>query len=265
MSESIACIQQLCREADSAQASSLHEQYGTDNRAGVRKALASMDRRLEKDALERVRVNGLYTFEDELRSKNGTILSVGLDEVGRGPIAGPVSIGAVVFDLDAEPVWGINDSKKLSEAKRMELSGIIKERALAYDVISISAQEIDKIGISAALRKAFSEGISSVEKQLVEMGREGQLGLVALDGNPMKLDEREVNIIKGDAKVASISAASIIAKVERDEYMSSLDAVYPEYGFASNKGYGSAAHIEAIREYGLTPEHRASFCKNFVR
>lgn len=265
MPQSTKDIQQRCKEAkDLEEAAKLHEELSEDKRAGVVKALGAMDKRLAKEEAEKIRVSRLYEYESEMRRKKGCVLSVGLDEVGRGPLAGPVAIGAVVYDSECEPVWGINDSKKLSDAKRKELSEKIKEEALAYDVIFVSAAQIDEIGIAAALRKAFIAGIESIEKQLEAMGRKEELGLVVLDGNPMHLDEREVNVIKGDAKVASISSASIIAKVARDAYMEELDGVYPSYGFAGHKGYGAPSHIEAIKEHGLCPEHRASFCKNFV-
>lgn len=258
-------IRIMCNQVETIEeAAETHFLLQDDKRAGVHNILASMDKRIAKIEAERIRVMKLYEYESGLRDAAKCSLSVGLDEVGRGPLAGPVAIGAVVYDPDSEPVWGINDSKKLSESKREELSKIIKERALAYDVIFVPAHEIDEIGIAAALRNAFTAGIVSVEQQLEALGRKGELGLVALDGNPMRLDEREVNVIKGDAKVASISSASIIAKVARDSYMVELDEKYPEYGFAGHKGYGAQSHIEAIREHGLCPEHRASFCKNFV-
>lgn len=262
---SVTEIRNLCKQATTEdEASKLRTLFGNDERAGVQASLASMSRRIAKDESERQRVLGLYEYEQELKAVAGCSLSVGLDEVGRGPLAGPVAIGAVVYDAGSEPVWGINDSKKLSEAKRKELAEQIRNSALACDVVFVPAAEIDEIGIAGALRKAFLAGIASVEQQLQEIGREKELGLVVLDGNPMHLDGREVNVVKGDAKVASISSASIIAKVARDAYMEQVDATYPEYGFSGHKGYGAASHIEAIREHGLCPEHRASFCRNFV-
>lgn len=269
MPTSITDIKTECQSAHSLEAAAqIAAKYADDPRTGVQKALLSMVNRVEKEETERKRVLGIYDFERDLRRENNAAcLSVGLDEVGRGPLAGPVAIGAVVFDMDApdfSPVFGINDSKKLSEHKREELVEAIESVALAHDVIFVPAHEIDEIGIAAALRKAFAQGIESVEGQLAAIGRTDELELVILDGNPMHLDEREVNVVKGDAKVASISAASIIAKVQRDKYMEELDEQYPQYGFAGHKGYGSAAHIAAIKEHGLCPEHRVSFCKNFV-
>lgn len=217
---------------------------------------------------------------------------LGLDEVGRGPLAGPLAIGAVVLggagvgegnvaaiaedasagrggleDASAcgagrensEYIAGLNDSKKLSAAAREEIASVVRESAVFCDVVFVSPEEIDAHGIGGALRCAFSQGI---ERAFAACAR---IDAVLLDGNPMHLHEREISVVKGDAKCASIAAASIVAKVERDALMCKLAREYPEYKWDENKGYGSAAHIEAIKKFGLTPYHRKSFCSNFTQ
>lgn len=264
--ETIKQITDLCRDASSeALVKALHERYGNDERSGVQKALAAMDKRIEKQRLERERVSLLYDFERKMRNDVGARLSVGLDEVGRGPLAGPLAIGAVVLNFDDDVIEGINDSKQVFHTKRAVVANEIMKRAIAYDVIFVDVSKIDEIGISNVLRMAFLQGIDSIEWQLAEKGYSKEdLGLVCLDGNPMRLDEREVNVVKGDAKCASIAAASIIAKEMRDALMVDMDERFPGYGFAKNKGYGSEDHINAIKENGLCELHRRSFCKNFV-
>lgn len=264
--QSIAEIKEIFLKATSDNWADISAPYRQDERTGVQKLIAATQRKLDKEAAERCRLEGMYTFEDEVRLAHGLgndALIVGLDEVGRGPLAGPVAIGAVVLDRDAR-VEGLNDSKKLSAARRDEIAANVWENALACTVQYASAQDIDEKGIAVCLRECFVRGIEEASRQLKNKGVERTIELVLLDGNPLHLDEREVNVIKGDGKSASIAAASIIAKVARDELMCELDKKYPDYGFAEHKGYGSAEHIEAIRKSGLSPVHRASFCKNFV-
>jgi ribonuclease HII len=180
---------------------------------------------------------------------------IGVDEVGRGSVAGPLTVAAVSLPL--EPlIFGLNDSKKLTAKRREELALQIQENALAIGFAHIEPHIIDRIGMSAALRSAMVQAIEACQVEP---------DLVLIDGNPMHVHAKEKNIIKGDAKVACISAASIVAKVTRDALMVEADAVYPGYGFASNKGYAAAEHIKAIQEKGLTPFHRVTFCQNFFQ
>ena len=165
----------------------------------------------------------------------------GIDEVGRGPLAGPVVAGAVILPKDCDILY-INDSKKLSAKKREELYEVIMEKAVCAKTAVVSPKVIDEINILQATYEAMRQAISM------------------LPGVPMK----QVSIIKGDAKSISIGAASIIAKVTRDAMMVEYDKIYPEYDFASNKGYGSAKHIEALKKYGPCPIHRKSFIHNFI-
>lgn len=180
----------------------------------------------------------------------------GIDEAGRGPLAGPVVVASVILPENSM-IEGINDSKKVSESKREKLYDIILQEAISYGVGIIYQDEIDEINILQATKKGLHEAVSNMEIKPNVILVDALTGIDTL-GIPYK------SIIKGDAKSYSIGAASIIAKVTRDRIMREWDKVYPEYGFAGHKGYGTAKHIEAIKKYGLTPIHRKSFCKNFV-
>ena len=235
---------------------SCREALRSDTRKGIANLIAQAERRLEKQEAELERVGSLYRFEAELAGARGARVWAGLDEVGRGPVAGPVAAGCVILDPD-DLILGLNDSKQVAPEARRLLAQEIKVRSLAWSVAFVDNVYIDSFGMVRALKKAFSEALAKVE--------EGGFScdMVLLDGNPLGFDAREVNVVKGDAKCASIAAASLIAKVARDDLMEELSLEYPVYGWDSNKGYASADHIEAIREYGLSPLHRASFCTGF--
>ena len=193
--------------------------------------------------------------ENELRKK-GFQYICGIDEAGRGPLAGPVVVASVIMPVDSM-IEGVNDSKKVSEKKREKIYEQILEEAISYGVAIIGQDEIDEINILNATKKGLTVSLQ-------ELTQKPDLILVdALNG----IDTMGIpydSVIKGDAKCYSIAAASIIAKVTRDRIMREWDKIYPEYGFEKHKGYGTAAHIAAIREYGLCPIHRRSFTKNFV-
>lgn len=227
-----------------------------DTRKGVQAALASCRRRLDAEDAERARLAQLYSCEREVA---GGRLVVGLDEVGRGPLAGPLTVGAVVLREGADPIAGLNDSKQVAEAHRPAVAEAVKASALAWAVVDIEPVRIDEEGMTACLKAAFRAAIARIEAQGVTPE------VVLLDGNPLHLDAREVNVVHGDARCASIAAASLIAKVSRDAEMVAYDQQYPGYDFASSKGYGSARHRQALAEKGLTPIHRASFCQNFLQ
>lgn len=188
---------------------------------------------------------------------------LGIDEVGRGPYAGPLVIGACVLgdwqnSEDAEWIEKLTDSKKLSAKRREELYVLIKEKALAAATGWVSSAEIDEIGLSEALRLATRRAVEQIQKTKVPFSE------IIIDGTMnfligTKLEKYVSTLKKGDFLVKEISAASILAKVERDNYMAKLDAVYPEYGFGKHVGYGTAAHQKAMEEFDLTPEHRRSF------
>lgn len=179
----------------------------------------------------------------------------GIDEVGRGPLAGPVVAGAVILPKDSHILY-LNDSKKLSAKKRDELYDVIMSEAVATGLGFIGPERIDEINILQATYEAMRQAISKLSVTPDVLLNDA----VTI---PM-VDIKQVPIIKGDAKSVSIAAASIIAKVTRDRLMEEYDKLYPEYGFASNKGYGSAAHIEALKKYGKCPIHRESFITHFV-
>lgn len=199
------------------------------------------------------RLEDLYAFERE-RYAQGSRGIVGLDEVGRGSIAGPVTVGACILP-EFLPIEFLNDSKKLTPRRREKVAEELRAAGVSYAIRSVSPQDIDAIGIAGALRRAMREALEALE---------GRFDTVLIDGNPLGVGAHEISIVKGDAKIACISAASVLAKVARDEYMSQQAELYPEYAWDSNKGYASAAHIEAIRVHGLTPLHRSTFCKNFI-
>lgn len=180
----------------------------------------------------------------------------GIDEAGRGPLAGPVVVASVILPENSM-IEGINDSKKVSESKREKLYDIILQEAISYGIGIIYQDEIDEINILQATKKGLHEAVMKMEIKPNVILVDALTGIDTI-GIPYK------SIIKGDAKSYSIGAASIIAKVTRDRIMREWDKVYPEYGFAGHKGYGTAKHIEAIKKYGLTPIHRKTFCKNFV-
>lgn len=178
----------------------------------------------------------------------------GIDEAGRGPLAGAVYAAAVILD-PARPIAGLADSKKLSEAKRDALAAQIKAQALAWGIASVSAQEIDQINILQAsllaMQRAYLQLVSDFAIEAT---------LIQVDGNKTpSFDIPCEAIVKGDSKVAEISAASILAKTARDASLLVLDATYPQYGFAQHKGYPTALHLERLTQYGITPEHRRSY------
>ncbi len=256
MAQTISDIKARLQNASRSEYEVLKHSLCGDTRKGVQTALAQTEKRLAAEDAEQKRLEGLYSYEKEL-AQGGLV--VGLDEVGRGPLAGPLTIGAVVLKKDAKPIPKLNDSKQIPENQRDEVAALVKDAALAWSIVHIQAKEIDEQGMSACLRKAFSEAVSDIEAQGVDVD------VVLLDGNPLHFDQREINIVKGDSKCASIAAASVIAKVERDQLMRDYDKQYPGYDFASSKGYGSARHRQAITEKGITPIHRVSFCGNFLQ
>lgn len=184
-----------------------------------------------------------------MREIGGTGAVAGLDEVGRGPLAGPLTCAAVVLP-DEPQIIGLDDSKKISPSRREELAVKILDIAAAVGIAHVQPNEIDACGMAASLRVCMRRALAAT-------GIEPDC--VLLDGNPLHIHPKEINIVKGDAKAACISAASIVAKVTRDKIMEGMAEEYPGYGFESNKGYGSAAHIAAIKELGPCPIHRMSF------
>lgn len=206
------------------------------------------------------RTEELRRPEIELMDK-GYSLIAGVDEVGRGPLAGPVVAAACIFDRDVDIV-GIDDSKKLSEKKREQFFEEIKDKALAYGIGEASCEVIDEINILEATKLAMKRAIDEADKMLESKGRD-RIQIVIFDAVKINdLKKEQMSVIKGDQTYFSVAAASILAKVTRDKLMKEYDKVYPEYGFASNKGYGTKAHYEGIKKAGITEIHRKSFLKN---
>ena len=214
--------------------------------------------RLERDINK---LAEMKAHEDELRTKGYKHIA-GIDEVGRGPLAGPVYAACVVLPEDWD-VPGINDSKKLSARRREKLSSIIIERAVACGIGVTGADEIDEINILEATKLAMKRAIDDCNEVLTEKD-EPVIDMLLIDAVNLDTGIPCESIIKGDEKSLSIAAASIVAKVARDNFMTEMDAVYPGYDFASNKGYGSESHIRARKEIGTCEIHRRSFIKNFI-
>ena len=223
----------------------LLEALRMDTRAAAGKIL----KRYEKQQKEIARVKAMFRYEDEARNEGLNIIA-GVDEAGRGPLAGPVSVAAVILP-EGLIIPKINDSKKLSEKVRDELYDEIMAKAVSVKQVFVDERTIDRVNILQATMNGRYEAILALEPQPDKV----LLDAVKLENLPMA----SLSLIKGDAKSASIAAASIIAKVSRDRLMDEYDKKYPEYGFAGHKGYGTGSHIEAIRKYGPCPIHRLSF------
>ncbi len=244
-------IEQL-KLASREQLAEMEREYADDPRVSLAKAFEAARKRLDAHDVEMARVEAMYEI---MREAGDDAIVVGVDEVGRGPVAGPLTVAAVV--LPNEPVIaGLDDSKKLTPARREELARTIEARSIAVGIHDVPPSEIDSRGISDSLRTAMARAIDN-------LGMEADL--VLIDGNPVHVHPAERCIVKGDSKVACISAASIVAKVHRDALMVKADSEYPGYGFSENKGYGSKGHIEAIRRLGLSDFHRKTFCTGFMQ
>lgn len=228
------------------------KRYREDGRSGVRQLLKSAERKLEALERERQRIEGLRVYEERYSEYD---FICGIDEAGRGPLAGPVVAGAVILPRGCRILY-VNDSKQLTEKRREELYDVILEKAVAYGIGYASPERIDEINILQATYEAMREAVGKLVPQP---------GILLNDAVTIPgVEIRQVPIVKGDAKSITIGAASILAKVTRDRLMAEYDKVFPEYGFAANKGYGSGLHIEALKKYGPTPIHRRSFIKNFL-
>ena len=195
----------------------------------------------------------LWEIEDGLKAQKVGVIC-GVDEAGRGPLAGPVCAAAVILPEHLE-IPGLNDSKKLSDKKRRELFPLIQEQAVAYGIAFASEKEIDELNILQATFLAMKRALAQLEGKadfaMIDGNRETDFGLPCM------------TVVKGDSRSANIAAASVLAKVTRDEYMIELAREYPQYGFEVHKGYGTKAHYAALREHGMCPAHRRSFLRKF--
>ena len=251
MTEKIGDVREKIQAAALEELPALFQQYEMDGRAGVQAALEQGKKRILAYEKEKARCQALWKYEREYADY---VHICGIDEVGRGPLAGPVVAGAVILPKDCDILY-INDSKKLSEKKREELYDVIMERAVAVGIGCSTPERIDEINILQATYEAMRQAVAQLPVQP---------DLLLNDAVTIpELSVRQRPIIKGDAKSISIGAASIMAKVTRDRLMVQYDEIYPEYGFASNKGYGAQVHIEALKKYGPCPIHRKSFITHF--
>lgn len=254
MAKSISEIKKELEEIDIEQIMVKLDEYRDDERSGVVKLISSFEKKYTKLQEEKERIQMMKTFENDYIDYEYV---GGVDEVGRGPLAGPVVAAVVILPKDCDILY-INDSKQLSEKKREELYDIIVEKAVDFGVGIVGWEEIDELNILQATYKAMRIAISHLQNPPQVLLNDA-VTIPGVDENII-----QVPIIKGDAKSVSIAAASIVAKVTRDRMMVEYAKEYPEYGFEKNKGYGSKAHIEAIKKVGPCKIHRRSFIKNFI-
>lgn len=252
MEQKISEIKNIFQAAGLNELPAFIKTYEKDERSGVTALVKKAQRQLEDYEKEIARTEKMKEYEKKYDSFSWIC---GIDEVGRGPLAGPVVAGAVILPKDCDILY-LNDSKQLSEKRREELYTVIMEKAVSTGLGFVAPERIDEINILQATYEAMREAISKLDPQPEILLNDA----VTIP----QVNIRQVPIIKGDAKSISIAAASIIAKVTRDRLMVSYDEIYPEYGFASNKGYGAKAHLDALKKYGPTPIHRRTFIKNLL-
>ena len=252
MEQKISEIKSILQAASDTELPAFINAYEKDVRPGAK---ALVERALKRQAAYEKELSRTEKMKEYEKKYASFSYICGIDEVGRGPLAGPVVAGAVILPKDCDILY-LNDSKQLSEKKREELYALIMEKALATGLGVVSPERIDEINILQATYEAMRQAIGKLKHKPQLLLNDA----VTIPGVSIK----QVPIIKGDAKSISIAAASIIAKVTRDRMMVEYDRTYPQYGFASNKGYGAKAHIEAIKKFGPTPIHRRSFIGNFV-
>ena len=250
--KSISKIREEFEAASMEKLPSLYQEYQEDLRAGVRSLIEKYRKKEDALAKEKERTEQMKFYEKQYESRGYVC---GIDEVGRAPLAGPVVAGAVILPRDCQILY-LNDSKKLTAKKREELYDVIMDQAVAVGIGYVSPARIDEINILQATYEAMREAISKLPIQPDVLLNDA----VTIPG----VNIYQVPIIKGDGKSVSIAAASIIAKVTRDRLMVEYDREIPGYGFASNKGYGSEQHIEALKKYGPSPIHRKTFLTHFL-
>ena len=219
-----------------------------DTRSGVQKEISKRKKHIQVELDENLRLENMLTYEKDLY-KQGLTLIAGVDEVGRGPLAGPVVAAAVILPQGCK-IKGLNDSKKIPKKKHLEVFQAVQNQALSIGIGIIDNQVIDQVNIYEATKLAMKEAISQLSLQPQHL---------LIDAMKLDLPISQTSIIKGDANSLSIAAASIIAKVTRDELMKDYDSQFPGYDFTANAGYGTAKHLEGLTKLGVTPIHRTSF------
>ena len=245
-------IRDLLQAAEDQMLPDFIARFESDERSGVRQLVQRAQKRLDALEKERERLMAMHQYEEQYKDCQAIC---GIDEAGRGPLAGPVVAAAVILPKDCEILY-LNDSKQLSAKKRELLYDEIMEKAVSVGVGYATPQRIDEINILQATYEAMRQAVNKLSVCPDILLNDA----VRIPG----LSMQQVPIVKGDAKSVSIAAASIIAKVTRDRIMRKMDEMYPQYGFAKHKGYGTAAHIAAIKECGLCPIHRRSFTTHFI-
>ena len=228
--------------------SPVFKEFEKDPRAGVQKEIQKRKKAIQAEIDENLRLEGMLRYEKDLYSK-GTSLIAGVDEVGRGPLAGPVVAAAVILPKNCK-IKGLNDSKKIPKKKHEEIFQAVKDNALTIAIGIMDNHVIDQVNIYEATKLAMKEAISQLEPQPEHL---------LIDAMKLDLPISQTSIIKGDANSLSIAAASIVAKVTRDKIMANYDEEFPGYDIAQNAGYGTAKHLEGIEKHGVTPIHRTSF------
>lgn len=244
-------FRRLLFAANEAEALLMIEKMKLDQRKGMQLIIAQYQKWLAKERAEKERMQALWQHEQRLY-KTGYTMIAGIDEVGRGPLAGPVVAACVILPKEAE-LPGLNDSKQVPAQERTILAGIIKKKAIAWGIGVVDHQDIDQINILQATKKAMLEAVRKMVYQP---------DYLLIDALKLPVDIPQEALIHGDSLSASIAAASIVAKTYRDSLMEMMDVLYPEYGFKEHKGYGTALHVEALARYGPCPIHRRSFLKN---
>ncbi len=249
----ISDIKKLFEETPIEKKLEVVEIFEADTRVGVQKLIESAKKQYNDYLDELERCDYILSYETEIY-ESGAEFIAGVDEVGRGPLAGPVVTCAVVLPKGVKILYA-NDSKKLSKAMREKLNDEIMEKAVAVQIAVESVETIDRINILEATKLAMKK---SVEGLAVKPSH------VLVDATVIDIDIPQTPIIKGDEKSMTIACASIVAKVYRDKMMEAFNELYPNYGFDKNKGYGSAVHIEAIKEFGISPIHRKTYVKKYI-
>ena len=252
MKKSIGEIKEIYKQAEVLELPAFIEEFKADDRNGVKALVEKAEKILEELEAEKTRMYEMFSYERKYAEYE---YICGVDEVGCGPLAGPVVSAAVILPKDCDILY-LNDSKKLSENKREEIYDEIMSKAISVGIGFASPERIDEINIRQADFEAMRMALS---KLTVEPD------FIMVDGYPIGgIDKKQISIVKGDAKSASIAAASIIAKVTRDRMMIDYDTIFPGYDFASNKGYGSKKHTAALKKLGPTPIHRRTFIKKYI-
>lgn len=261
MGKNITEIKKELKILDEPQRQSYIEELRADTREGVKKIIEAYEKQKQKQEKEIERIKGMIAFDQNTITMGQTV--AGVDEVGRGPLAGPVVAACVVIDSETV-IEGVNDSKKLTQEKREQLYDLIVKNSLYCSIGMIENDVIDEINILNATFLAMTSAINFVSKELKDDGK--AIDLVLVDGNQKirDLDIKQQTVISGDSKSYAIACASIVAKVYRDRLMEKYDQKYPGYDFASNKGYGTSAHYDGLNNLGFTPIHRKTFCKSYL-